>query len=105
MRFIRTLCTAASPTSPGDGVQGIELRDRKIIGTGGYSPLDAAGFVTSTLLDLSDAQAAPGFTVLNFNKMFGFSNFGVLTIRNDSACIFQSRCYFGRRKVDAVVLS
>ena len=78
----------------------VRLRDNR---PGWYSLLDAAALVTSAPLDLSDARAAPDFTVLSFYKMFGFPDLGALIIRKDSANILQSRRYFGGGTVDAVV--
>ncbi|CUS13750.1 unnamed protein product [Tuber aestivum] len=70
--------------------------------SGWYSLLDAAALVTSAPLDLSNARAAPDFTVLSFYKMFGFPDLGALIIRKDSADILKSRRYFGGGTVDAV---
>ncbi|EGS18753.1 putative pyridoxal phosphate binding protein [Thermochaetoides thermophila DSM 1495] len=69
-----------------------------------YTLLDAAALVSSSPLDLSDAETAPDFTVLSFYKIFGFPDLGALIVRRGEAEeIFQSRRYFGGGTVDMVV--
>ncbi|OTB07639.1 hypothetical protein M426DRAFT_317943 [Hypoxylon sp. CI-4A] len=68
-----------------------------------YTLLDAAAYVTSSPMDLSNAETAPDFTVLSFYKMFGFPDLGGLIVRRQAAPVFQSRKYFGGGTVDMVV--
>lgn len=60
-----------------------------------YTLLDAAAYVSTTALDLSNPAIAPDFTVLSFYKTYGFPNLGALIVRKDSAYAFHSRKYFG----------
>ncbi|KAI1098597.1 PLP-dependent transferase [Jackrogersella minutella] len=68
-----------------------------------FTLLDAAAFVATSPLDLSNSETAPDFTVLSFYKMFGFPDLGGLIVRRQAASIFQSRRYFGGGTVDMVV--
>jgi molybdenum cofactor sulfurtransferase len=68
-----------------------------------YTLLDAAALVCSAPLDLSNAQAAPDFTVLSFYKIFGFPDLGALIVRRDAEDAFNTRRYFGGGTVDMVV--
>lgn len=68
-----------------------------------FTLLDAAAFVATSPLDLSNSDTAPDFTVLSFYKMFGFPDLGGLIVRRQAAPIFQSRRYFGGGTVDMVV--
>lgn len=70
-----------------------------------YSLLDAAAFVSTAPLDLSDGDGAPDFTVLSFYKIFGFPDLGALIIRKACGHLFQRRKYFGGGTVDMVVCS
>ncbi|KAL6716367.1 hypothetical protein ACLMJK_005933 [Lecanora helva] len=65
-----------------------------------YSLLDAAALVSTSPLDLSDASVVPDFTVLSFNKMFGFPDLGALIIRKAAAPVLQKRKYFGGGTVE-----
>ena len=67
-----------------------------------YSLLDAAAMVSTSPLDLQDAPMAPDFTVLSFNKMFGFPDLGALIVRKESAAILRKRKYFGGGTVEMV---
>ena len=69
-----------------------------------FTLLDAASLVATSPLDLSDADAAPDFTVLSFNKMFGFPDLGALIVRKESGHILQHRKYFGGGTVDTVAV-
>jgi molybdenum cofactor sulfurtransferase len=60
-----------------------------------YTLLDAAAFVSTTPLDLSDHIYAPDFTALSFYKIFGFPDLGALIVRKASAHILNHRRYFG----------
>ena len=68
-----------------------------------YTLLDAAALVSSSPLDLSNAQTAPDFVVLSFYKIFGFPDLGALIVRKESQDVFASRRYFGGGTVDMVV--
>ncbi|KAI2619555.1 PLP-dependent transferase [Hypomontagnella submonticulosa] len=68
-----------------------------------FTILDAAAFVPTSPLDLSNSETAPDFTVLSFYKMFGFPDLGGLIVRRQAAPAFLSRRYFGGGTVDMVV--
>lgn len=68
-----------------------------------FSLLDAAALVSTSQLDLSNASAAPDFTVLSFYKIFGFPDLGALIIRKETGNVLQKRKYFGGGTVDTVV--
>ena len=65
--------------------------------------LDAAALVSTTPLDLGNAEDAPDFTVLSLYKVFGFPDLGALIVRQASAPIFDKRRYFGGGTVEMVV--
>ena len=67
-----------------------------------YTLLDAAALVSTSLLDLSNVDEAPDFTVLSFYKMFGFPEIGALVVRKAAAHVLSSRQYFGGGTVDLV---
>ncbi|PNF26660.1 hypothetical protein B7P43_G06816 [Cryptotermes secundus] len=55
--------------------------------------LDAASFVSTSVLDLSQVQ--PDFVCLSFYKVFGYpTGLGALLVKNSSAFVLE-RCYFG----------
>lgn len=68
-----------------------------------YTLLDAASYLTTGNLNLSDHGAAPDFIALSFYKIFGFPDLGALIIRRDAAPILLSRKYFGGGTVDMVL--
>jgi len=68
-----------------------------------YTLYDAAGLVSTSHLDLSDASSAPNFTVLSFYKIFGFPDLGALIVRKDSGHILRQRKYFGGGTVHMVM--
>ncbi|KAJ9300546.1 hypothetical protein DTO271G3_1710 [Paecilomyces variotii] len=68
-----------------------------------FTLLDVASLVSTSPFDLSDASAAPDFTVLSFYKIFGFPDLGALIVRKGACDIFQRRRYFGGGTVDMVV--
>ncbi|KAL8870574.1 MAG: hypothetical protein Q9174_003414 [Haloplaca sp. 1 TL-2023] len=72
-------------------------------GQGMYSLLDAAAFVSTAQLDLSDHANAPDFTALSFYKIFGFPDLGALIVRKDAGHILLKRPYFGGGTVDMVI--
>ena len=67
-----------------------------------FTLLDAAAFVSTSSLDLSDAIQAPDFTVLSFYKIFGFPDLGALIIRKEAGHILRHRKYFGGGTVEIV---
>ncbi|KAL8918768.1 MAG: hypothetical protein Q9208_007165 [Pyrenodesmia sp. 3 TL-2023] len=68
-----------------------------------YSLLDAAAYVASAQLDLSDYATAPDFTALSFYKIFGFPDLGALIVRKDAGHVLLNRSYFGGGTVDMVI--
>jgi selenocysteine lyase/cysteine desulfurase len=46
-----------------------------------YTILDAAAYVMTAQLDLTNASTAPDFTVLSFYKIFGFPDLGAVVVR------------------------
>lgn len=68
-----------------------------------YTLLDAAALVSTSQLDLSNAEKAPDFTVLSFYKIFGFPDLGAVIVRKESGSILQKRKYFGGGTVDTVL--
>lgn len=69
-----------------------------------YTLLDAAAYVTTASLDLSNAASAPDFTALSFYKIFGFPDLGCLIVRKEAAHILTARRkYFGGGTVDMVI--
>jgi molybdenum cofactor sulfurtransferase len=68
-----------------------------------YTLLDAAALVSTSPLDLGNADDAPDFTVLSLYKMFGFPDLGALIVRQQSASAFDRRRYFGGGTVEMVV--
>ncbi|KAK9238574.1 pyridoxal phosphate-dependent transferase [Lipomyces kononenkoae] len=67
-----------------------------------YILLDAAAYVTTCQLDLSDAESAPDFIALSFYKIFGFPDLGALIVRKSASDIFRCRRYFGGGTVEMV---
>ena len=65
--------------------------------------LDAAALVSTSQLDLSNAETAPDFTVVSFNKIFGFPDLGALLVRKSTGDILRRRKYFGGGTVEVVV--
>lgn len=68
-----------------------------------YSLLDAAAFVATAQLDLSDHANAPDFTALSFYKIFGFPDLGALIVRKAIGPVLLRRSYFGGGTVDMVI--
>ena len=68
-----------------------------------FTLLDAAAFVATGQLDLSDWKNAPDFTALSFYKTFGFPDLGALIVRKESGRIMEARRYFAGGTVDMVV--
>lgn len=60
-----------------------------------YTLLDAAAYVGTAQLDLTDHANAPDFTALSFYKIFGFPDLGALTIRKEAGHVLLQRSYFG----------
>ena len=68
-----------------------------------YTLLDAAAYVSTSALDLSDPSSAPDFTVTSLYKIYGFPDLGALIVRKESGNILRQRKYFGGGTVDMVV--
>ena len=68
-----------------------------------YSLLDAAAFVATAQLDLSDSGNAPDFTALSFYKIFGFPDLGALIVRKKAGHVLCKRPYFGGGTVEMVI--
>ena len=68
-----------------------------------YTLLDAASYLTTGILDLSNANTAPDFIALSFYKIFGFPDLGALIVRKDAGEALLSRRYFGGGTVNVVV--
>ncbi|KAK9344076.1 pyridoxal phosphate-dependent transferase [Lipomyces starkeyi] len=67
-----------------------------------YCLLDAAAYVTTRQLDLSNVQTAPDFIALSFYKIFGFPDLGALIVRKRASDILRHRRYFGGGTVEMV---
>ena len=68
-----------------------------------FTLLDAAAYVITAQLDLSDSDIAPDFTALSFYKIFGFPDLGALIVRKESGHVLSERRYFGGGTVDMVI--
>ncbi|KAI9810822.1 MAG: hypothetical protein M1827_006029 [Pycnora praestabilis] len=68
-----------------------------------YTLLDAAAYMTTAQLDLSDIDAAPDFIAFSFYKIFGFPDLGALIVRKAARHILQNRRYFSGGTVDMVI--
>ena len=68
-----------------------------------FTLLDAAAYVTTAQLDLSDPDNSPDFTALSFYKVFGYPDLGALVVRKASGHVLSERRYFGGGTVDMVV--
>lgn len=69
-----------------------------------YVLLDAASYLTTGRLDLSNQEAAPDFISLSFYKIFGFPDLGALIVRKLAAKALTQRRYFGGGTVDQVTV-
>lgn len=79
------------------------IRSSNIPSSQVFTLLDAAAYVTTAQLDLSDPDNAPDFTALSFYKIFGFPDLGALIVRKASGHVLSERHYFGGGTVDMVV--
>ncbi|KAK6495032.1 hypothetical protein TWF481_003059 [Arthrobotrys musiformis] len=69
-----------------------------------YTLLDAAAYLTTGSLDLSNFQDAPDFICMSFYKIFGFPDLGALIVRKSAgADILTKRHYFGGGTVKMVL--
>ena len=68
-----------------------------------YTLLDAAAFVATGQLDLSDEKNAPDFVALSFYKIFGFPDLGAVIVRKKSGHVLKARRYFGGGTVDMII--
>ena len=79
------------------------IRSANTPGSQVFTLLDAAAYVTTAQLDLSDPDNAPDFIALSFYKIFGFPDLGALIVRKASSHILNKRRYFGSGTVDMVI--
>ena len=70
-----------------------------------FSLLDAAAYVATAQLDLSNEETAPDFTALSFYKIFGFPDLGALIARKKAANVLSKRRYLGGGTVEMVINS
>ncbi|XP_072939352.1 molybdenum cofactor sulfurase [Epargyreus clarus] len=69
-----------------------------------YVLLDAASYVATNKLDLSQTQ--PDFVCLSFYKIFGYpTGLGALLVKNTSADVLSKKKFFGGGTVDIVLTS
>ena len=68
-----------------------------------YTLLDAAAYVSTAQLDLSDVNSAPDFVALSFYKIFGFPDLGALIVQHRASHMLRCRPYFGGGTVDMVI--
>lgn len=66
--------------------------------------LDAASYLTSARLDLSNFDDAPDFVALSFYKMFGYPDLGALIVKRTAFNVMTNRRYFGGGTVDIVTV-
>ncbi|GBB97306.1 hypothetical protein RclHR1_02960019 [Rhizophagus clarus] len=65
--------------------------------------LDAAAYVSSSLLSLSEVDASPDFITVSFYKMFGYpTGLGALIVKSELGPILRKR-YFGGGTLDSIV--
>ncbi|OAL03726.1 PLP-dependent transferase [Phaeosphaeriaceae sp. SRC1lsM3a] len=69
-----------------------------------YTLLDAAAYVSTSPLGLSDHATAPDFVALSFYKIFGFPDLGALIVRKASSHILEHRKYFGGGTTEMTVV-
>ncbi|KAJ6050125.1 hypothetical protein N7444_006841 [Penicillium canescens] len=65
-----------------------------------FTLLNAASFLSTTPLNLSDTATAPDFTALSFYKIFGFPDLGALVVRKSTVSALKRRKFFGGGTVD-----
>ncbi|KAJ6081402.1 hypothetical protein N7499_006276 [Penicillium canescens] len=82
-----------------------QIRSATNEGRNVFTLLDAASFLSTAPLDLSDAATAPDFTALSFYKIFGFPDLGALVVRKSTASVLERRKFFGGGTVDMVIAS
>ena len=80
-----------------------EIRDSaKTTGKALYTLYDAAGLLSTSAMDLSDAASAPDFIAMSFYKIFGFPDLGALVVRKQSEHVLRGRKYFAGGTVEVV---
>lgn len=67
------------------------LRSKSKQGEEVYSLLDAAAYVATSSLYLSNPDTAPDFTALSFYKIFGFPDLGALIVRKATGQVLTQR--------------
>ena len=68
-----------------------------------FTLLDAAAYVATAQLDLSDPDSTPDFIALSFYKIFGLPDLGALIVRKASGHVLGERHCFGGGTVDMVI--
>ncbi|KAJ6255997.1 hypothetical protein Dda_9291 [Drechslerella dactyloides] len=68
-----------------------------------YTLLDAAAFLTTGCLDLSNHEEAPDFICMSFYKIFGYPDLGGLIVRKASGDMLTRRKYFAGGTVEMVL--
>ncbi|PVH90513.1 hypothetical protein DM02DRAFT_547655, partial [Periconia macrospinosa] len=58
--------------------------------------------LTTTSLDLSNPDTAPGFLTMSFYKMYGFPDLGALVVRRPAAYLFDKKRYFGGGTTESI---
>lgn len=71
---------------------------------GNYVLLDAASYLTTGRLDLSDVEAAPDFVALSFYKIFGYPDLGALIVQKTASSVLRARRYFGGGTIDVLTV-
>jgi molybdenum cofactor sulfurtransferase len=66
--------------------------------------LDAASYLTSARLDLSNADQAPDFVAMSFYKIFGYPDLGALLVKKTARSTLAQRKYFAGGTVDMVTV-
>ncbi len=66
--------------------------------------LDAASYLTSGRLDLSNADHAPDFVAMSFYKIFGYPDLGALLVKRTARSVLAQRKYFAGGTVDMVTV-
>ncbi|KAJ6070170.1 hypothetical protein N7499_012057 [Penicillium canescens] len=77
-----------------------QIRSAANEGRNVFTLLNAASFLLTAPLDLSDVATAPDFTALSFYKIFGFPDLGALVVRKSTVSVLKRRKFFGGGTVD-----
>ncbi|KAK6387416.1 hypothetical protein LTS17_000684 [Exophiala oligosperma] len=66
--------------------------------------LDAASYLTTGRLDLTDSEQAPDFITMSFYKIFGYPDLGALIVKKSARDALSRRKYFAGGTVDMVTV-